>query len=260
MNMLAALGAAPPVYAHLPMILGPDGGKLSKRHGAVDVLAYREGGFLPEALINYLARLGWSHGDQEIFSLDELTRLFDVDDVNHSASSFDPAKMRWLNQQYIIAADAARLGPLLAQQLATLGIDVASGPAPELVADAYRERADTLLEMAEACRYCYEDFEAIDPGAAKKHLRPVVLEPLRALRQRLAGTSWAAPDLGDAVRTTAEDFGINMGKLGQPVRVAVTGGSASPSLDITLALIGRDRVLKRLDTAIGQIEARAAAV
>jgi glutamyl-tRNA synthetase len=209
--------------------------------------------------LNYLARLGWSHGDQEIFSRDELIRLFDIDDVNHSASSFDPEKMRWLNQQYIIAAEAARLGPLLEQHLVALGVDVASGPAPERAADAYRERAETLVGMAEACRYCYEEFEAVDPGAAKKHLRPVVLEPLRALRERLAGGGWTASEIGDAVQATAEAFGINMGKLGQPVRVAVTGGSASPSLDVTLELVGRDRALRRLDAAIAHIEARAAA-
>ena len=259
-NMLDALGVERPAYAHLPMILGPDGAKLSKRHGAVDVRDYREEGFLPEALLNYLVRLGWSHGDQEIFSIDEMISLFDVADVNQSASAFNPDKLLWLNQQYIIATPAERLGDRLEPFLRRIGLDPANGPSPAAVAEAYRERAQTLLEMAESARYAYEDFEAPDPAAAKKHLRPVVLEPLRDARSRIAALADFEPEaITESIRAAAEAHGINMGKLGQPIRVAVTGGAVSPPLDVTLGLVGQARTIARLDRAITLIEERAAA-
>lgn len=257
MNMLAALGAALPAYAHLPMILGSDGAKLSKRHGAVDVREYREQGYLPEALLNYLVRLGWSHGDQEVFSLDEMIRLFDIVDVNASASAFNPEKLKWLNQQHIIAMPAERLGQRLTPYLVKAGLDPTDGPEPARVADGFRERAETLVKMAEDCRYCYEDFDAIDPAAAKKYLRPVILAPLRDLVGRLQALDhWTAGSISSAIDACAEDHGINMGKLGQPLRVGVTGGSVSPPIDVTLALVGRQRTLARLEHAIALIEAR----
>ena len=260
MNMLAALGAEPPVYAHLPMILGPDGAKLSKRHGAVDIRDYRERGFLPEALLNYLARLGWSHGDQEVFSISELIELFDIADVNQSASSFNPEKLLWLNQQHIINAPAERIGGALVPYLEQAGLDPDNGPAPEDVADGFRERAETLQQMAASARYCYEDFEAIDPKAAKKNLRPVILEPLKAARERLAGLAeWTPDSIANVVSEVAASFDINMGKLGQPIRVAVTGGPVSPPIDVTVWLVGQARVVRRLDDAIGIITARATA-
>jgi glutamyl-tRNA synthetase len=260
MNMLAALGAAPPAYAHLPMILGSDGAKLSKRHGAVDVREYREQGYLPEALLNYLVRLGWSHGDQEIFSMEEMIRLFDITDVNPSASAFNPEKLRWLNQQHIIAMPAGALGERLVPYLRRAGLDPSRGPKPARVAEGYRERAETLVQMAASCRYCYEDFEEIDPAAAKKHLRPVILEPLKDVAGRFRSlSSWTEEGISAALRACAAAFDINLGKLGQPVRVAVTGGSVSPPIDVTLALVGRERTLARLDRAIDLLEARTAA-
>jgi glutamyl-tRNA synthetase len=259
MNMLAALGATLPAYAHLPMILGPDGAKLSKRHGAVDVREYRDQGYLPEALLNYLVRLGWSHGDQEVFSIDEMIRLFDIADVNASASAFNPEKLRWLNQQYIIAMNAERLGHLLTPYLVKAGLDPTHGPDPARVADGFRERAETLVQMAQSCRYCYADFDEIDAAAAKKHLRPVILGPLRDVTARFrALEAWNEEGISRAIETCAADHGINMGKLGQPLRVAVTGGSVSPPIDVTLALVGQHRTLARLDHAIALIEARAA--
>ena len=185
MNMLAALGAEVPVYAHLPMILGPDGAKLSKRHGAVDIREYQEQGYLPEAMLNYLVRLGWSHGDQELFSVDEMIKLFDIADVNQSASSFNPEKLLWLNQQHIMAKPGERIGEQLVPYLQAVGLDPDDGPAPEDVAEGFRERAETLLHMAASARYCYEDFDAIEPKAAKKNLRPIILEPLKAARDKL---------------------------------------------------------------------------
>ena len=259
MNMLSALGVEPPAYAHLPMIHGPDGGKLSKRHGAVDVRDYRDQGYLPAALLNYLVRLGWSHGDQEIFTIDEMIRLFDVADVNASAAAFSPDKLRWVNQQHIIAMPADELGRHLRPFLERAGLDPANGPDPARVADGYRERADTLVQMAESCRYCYEDFDEIDPAAAKKHLRPVVLAPLEDVMQRLAALpDWSEKDIARAIEDCAAAFDLNLGKIGQPLRVAVSGGAVSPPIDVTLALVGRERTLARLERAIRLVRSRAA--
>jgi glutamyl-tRNA synthetase len=244
MNMLQALRASPPAYAHLPMILGPDGAKLSKRHGAVDIREYQEQGYLPEAMLNYLVRLGWSHGDQEIFAVEEMIDLFDIANVNQSASSFNPEKLLWINQQHIIAAPVERLGKALVPYLREAGLDPANGPDPVWVAEGFHERADTLLQMAASARYCYEDFEVIEPTAAKKNLRPVILEPLRAVRE--------------VIHAVAADYDLSLGKLGQPVRVAVTGGPVSPPIDVTVWLVGKERTLKRLDGAIELVNARAA--
>ena len=258
MNMFAALGAKAPVFAHLPMILGPDGAKLSKRHGAVDIREYRELGYLPEAMLNYLVRLGWSHGDQEVFSAEEMIKLFDVADVNQSASSFNPEKLLWLNQQHIIAAPAEKLGEALRPYLERAGLDPDLGPAPEALADGFRERAETLQQMVENSRYCYADFEEIDAKAAKKNLRPVILEPMRVIRDRLAELpKWTKAAIADAIEQVAGEFEVNMGKLGQPVRVAVTGGAVSPPIDVTVWLVGRERTIERLDRSIESIEARA---
>lgn len=258
MNMLQALGAEPPVYAHLPMILGPDGAKLSKRHGAVDIREYEDQGYLPEAMLNYLVRLGWSHGDQEIFNVDEMIELFDVNDVNQSASSFNPEKLLWINQQHIIATPAAKLGEALMPFLVRAGLDPLEGPDPEHIATGFHERADTLLHMAASARYCYEDFDVIDAKSAKKHLRPVILEPFKVARERLAALEhWGQTGIHEVIESVATDFDINMGKLGQPVRVAVTGGPVSPPIDITLWLVGQERTIRRMDHAIGLIEARA---
>jgi len=259
-HMLRALDLPVPAYAHLPMILGEDGSRLSKRHGAVNVLEYREQGYLPEALLNYLVRLGWSHGDQEIFSLDEMIELFDLADVNASASRFDNEKLRWLNQQYIQAGDPKVLAPLLAGQLASEGMDPADGPDLVAVVDAYRERAVTLRELAESCWYLFRDFDAPDAAAAKKHLRPVVLAPMQQFRERCERLSeWRREDLHEAIQCSAEDHGLGFGKLGQPLRVALTGGGVSPPIDVTAELVGRQRALQRLDAALGLIRQRAAA-
>jgi len=260
MNMLAALGAEPPAYAHLPMILGPDGAKLSKRHGAVDIREYREQGYLPEAMLNYLVRLGWSHGDQEVFTAEEMIEYFDIADVNQSASAFNPEKLLWLNQQHIMAAPVARIAAALVPYLEQAGLDPAAGPPAEQVAEGFRERAETLLHMAASARYCYEDFDVIEPNAAKKHLRPVILEPLVAARDRLAALAdWERQGIHDAIEATAAEFELNLGKLGQPIRVAVTGGPVSPPIDVTLQLVGQARTIGRLNRVIEMIRERAAA-
>jgi len=259
MNMLAALGADIPSYAHLPMILGADGAKLSKRHGAVDIRDYREQGYLPEAMLNYLARLGWSHGDQEVFSIQEMIDLFDIADVNQSASSFNAEKLLWLNQQHIMGAPIERIGKELLPYLEAAGLDPNNGPDPVNVADGFRERAETLAQMAASARYCYEDFEVIDPKAAKKNLRPVILEPLQTARDKLSELpEWTQEGIAKSIENVAESFEINMGKLGQPIRVAVTGGAVSPPIDVTVWLVGKERTLKRLDHALDLIKKRAA--
>jgi len=259
LNMLDALGAQHPSYAHLPMILGPDGAKLSKRHGAVDVREYREQGYLPEALINYLVRLGWSHGDQEIFTIDEMIQLFDISGVNASASAFNPEKLLWLNQQHIIATPTERLGELLAPFLQSAGIDISDGPDPAAVAAGFHERAETLVQMAESCRYCYEDFAEFDANAAKKNLRPVILKPLQDVKSRFEAISeWNEDAITVAIEQCVAAHEIKMGKLGQPIRVAVTGGAVSPPIDVTLSLVGKQRTLARLQIAIDFIKDRAA--
>ncbi len=255
MNILRALGVTPPLYGHVPMILGDDGKRLSKRHGAVSVMQYREEGYLPEALLNYLARLGWSHGDQEIFTLDEMIRLFDIKDVNNSASAFNTGKLQWLNQQYLKSGDPAHVAHHLSWHMGNLGIDPATGPDLAEVVVAQRERAKTLVEMAQNSVYFYQDFTAYDAKAAAKNLQPGVLVPLKALRQALAqAETWSDAAIHAVIEAVAAQHELAMGKLAQPLRVALTGGGVSPPIDVTTRLIGRERALQRLDKAIVFIE------
>ncbi|MGE5624031.1 MAG: glutamate--tRNA ligase [Bacillota bacterium] len=254
MNILKALGVTPPQYAHLPMILGPDGTKLSKRHGAVSVMQYREDGFLPEAVLNYLVRLGWSHGDQEVFGRAEMVDLFDIKDVNASASAINPQKLLWLNQHYIKTGDLKRLGAELGWHLARLGVDVSRGPSLEKLVQAQQERAKTFKEMAESSRFFFEEPKEFDPEAAAKNLIAETLPGLEALKARFEGLQeWSKETLHGALNTAAESLGLKLGKLAQPLRVAVTGGGVSPPIDVTLALLGRERSLQRLDRAIAHI-------
>jgi glutamyl-tRNA synthetase len=251
MNMLRAMGAEPPVYAHLPMILGPDGTKLSKRHGAVSVLAYREEGYLPEALLNYLARLGWSHGDQEIFTLEEMTALFDIADVNKSASAINPEKLAWINQQHLMRLPPARIVPELRWQLGRLGVTGADDATLEAVVLAQRERSKTLKEMAEASRFFFEAPVAYDEKAARKHLTAESAALLDQSKSALAALpDWQAPAIHGVIQSQAEAGGFGLGKVAQPIRVAVAGGSVSPPIDQTLAILGRQETLSRLDRAI----------
>ena len=255
-NLLKALGLPVPQYAHLPMILGDDGSRLSKRHGAVSVMQYQRDGFLPEALLNYLVRLGWSHGDQEIFTLDEMVALFDLSEVNKAPSTFNTEKLLWINQHYIKHDDPKRIARLLSPHLGELEIDPAEGPDLVAVVEAQRERARTLVELAQISAFYYRDFDQFDPKAAKKALKPAAIEPLKAAREELAKVSpWERPLIHDAIATTVERLETGFGKVALPVRVAVTGGAPSPDLDLTLALVGRDATLRRLDKAIAWIQA-----
>jgi glutamyl-tRNA synthetase len=247
MNMLLALGKAPPVYAHVPMILGPDGAKLSKRHGAVSVLEYQDQGYLPEALLNYLVRLGWSHGDQEYFTRDEMIAAFDVRDINKSASALNPDKMLWLNQQHLIRAQPKDVIPHLRWHLARLGVYSQDDALLEGIVLAQRERSKTLKEMAEASRFFFVDAVTLDAKAADKHLTPEARGLLRELTARFASLpDWSAAALHGALEAFATEKGLGLGKVAQPLRVAVTGGTISPPIDQTLALLGETKSLARL--------------
>jgi glutamyl-tRNA synthetase len=251
MNMLRALGHEPPRYAHVPMILGADGSRLSKRHGAVSVLQYRDEGFLPEALLNYLVRLGWSHGDQEIFSLDEMVSLFDVAAVNTSAAAFNPEKLLWLNQHYIKTGDLSHVARHLAFHLGRLGIDPASGPPMTAIVEAQRERAKTLVEMAGNSEFFYREFADYDAKAAAKHLRPELLAPLQALHARFTNVSeFSAEAIHNLIEEIGSAHGLDFGKFAQPLRVVLTGRGVSPPIDVTAAILGREKCLKRIERGV----------
>jgi glutamyl-tRNA synthetase len=250
-NMLLALGATPPVYAHVPMILGADGAKLSKRHGAVSVLQYREEGYLPEALLNYLVRLGWSHGDQEVFSMEEMTQFFDIHDVNKSASAFNGEKLQWLNQQHMQRATSQRLAQFLLPHLQALGIENADSAKVAAVANAQRERAKTLKEMAANSVFFFRDFDAYDDKSAKKNLTPDAAPLMSAVRAELAALpEWQAKAIHGVIEAVAASKAVGLGKVAQPIRVAVSGTAVSPPIDGTLEILGRSLTLARIDRAI----------
>jgi glutamyl-tRNA synthetase len=250
-NILKALGAPIPEYAHVSMILGDDGAKLSKRHGAVGVMQYRDDGYLPEALLNYLVRLGWSHGDQEIFSMDELKTLFKLDDINKAASAFNTDKLIWLNQHYIKSLDPVYVASHLQWHMDDQKIDTSNGPALTEIVTALSERAKTLKELAASSRYFYEDFADFDEAQAKKHLRGVALEPLTLFNQKLSELNdWSVENIHNVIEATATELDVGMGKVGMPLRVAVTGAGQSPALDLTLFLIGKERSAQRISKAI----------
>ncbi|MEN1727188.1 MAG: glutamate--tRNA ligase [Pseudomonadota bacterium] len=258
-NIYRALGAEPPVFAHVPMILGNDGARLSKRHGAVSVIAWREAGYLPDALINYLARLGWSDGDEEVFSREQLVERFRIEDVNRKPSRFDTEKLNWLNQHYLREGDPAQLMTEVEWHFAQSDLSPENGPSLQALLSVQADRVETLCELVEQSRPFYSDFEAFDPGAAKKHLRPVAAEPLSALKQRLETLEdWSPEPLQAAVQATADDLEIGFGKIGMPLRVALMGHGQSPGINDTLWLVGRERSLARIEMALAFIAEREA--
>ena len=254
-NILKALGAELPKYAHVPMILGDDGARLSKRHGAVGVMQYRADGFMPEALLNYLVRLGWSYGDQEIFTVDEMIEFFDIKDINVSASTFNSEKLLWLNHQYIMHSDPARVAHHLSWHMGNLDIDPETGPDLVEVVRAQRERSKTLVDMAAESAFFYKEFTDYNEKAAKKNFKLGSDEVLQKLLDRFSELSeWRGDLLHDIVINTAETMQLKMGKVAQPLRVAVTGTSVSPAIDITLTLLGREKTLQRIQRAINHIK------
>ncbi len=250
-NILTALGANLPEYAHVPMINGSDGKKLSKRRDAVSVMQYRDDGYLKEAVINYLVRLGWSHGDQEIFSLDEMIEKFDIDDINKSSSSLSVEKLQWINQHYMKQMTPPKLAEALQFYLQQASLDVSQGPDLVDVMKVYQERCSTLVELVEDIRYFYEDVTEYNAKQAKKQFKPTAKAVLQALRNAYHELDdWAPENIQNIVEATVENLQIGFGKVGQPLRLAVTGHGKSPSIDITLALLGKDETLARLDKAI----------
>jgi glutamyl-tRNA synthetase len=253
-NILNALNSRLPKYAHLPMILGPDGARLSKRHGAVSVMQFRDEGYLPEALLNYLVRLGWSHGDQEIFSMDEMVEFFELNDVNVSASTFNMEKLLWLNHQYIMNGDPAHIARHLSWHMGQLGIDPTEGPHLVDVVKLLRERSKTLVEMAAASLYFYKEFDSYEEKAVKKNFTMGSDQVLARLHDELlAVIEWNAEKVHQVIVNLAEALGLNMGKVAQPLRVAICGSGVSPAIDLTLALLGREKTLSRIDNAINYI-------
>lgn len=259
-NLIQALGKQVPVYAHVPLILSPEGKKLSKSDGAASVLEYRDEGILPAALLNYLVRLGWSHGDQEYFSQAEMIKLFSIEGVNKSAASINPEKLTWLNQQHLKNIDNAELIAMVKPMFEETGIDLNMGPGFEELVQIQKERVSNLNELVAQSLCYYQDFDDYDANAAKKHLRPVVLEPFESLQKRLQDLeNWQTEKLGEEFEAVLNEYELKMPKLGQPLRVALTGAGMSPSIDVTLQLIGKDKTLNRMEKAIDFMRKRAAA-
>ena len=256
-NILKALGAPIPVYAHVSMINGDDGQKLSKRHGAVSVMQYRDEGYLPEALLNYLVRLGWGHGDQEIFTREEMIELFDIHSVSKSASAFNTDKLLWLNHHYIRESAPEYVAKHLEWHYRDQGIDTSNGPKLTEIVVMLAERCKTLKEMAAASRYFFEEFDGYDENAAKKHLKLAAIEPLEKIKEKLTALSvWDLHNTHEAIEQTAAELELGLGKVGMPLRVAVTGSGQSPSMDVTLVGIGQKRTLDRIQKAIDFIKSQ----
>jgi len=254
-NILKALNVDAPLYAHVPMILGDDGKRLSKRHGAVSVMQYKEEGFLPEALLNYLVRLGWSYGDKEIFSIDEMIEFFKTEDVNKAASSFNTEKLLWINQEYIKNSSPEHIARHLSSHLADVDVDPTVGSDIHRVISIHQERVKTLVELAQSIVYFYKDFDEFDVKAAKKNFKVDALIPLEKMQAEYSQLeSWKAEDIHKVITSVSEKLDLKMGKVAQPLRVAITGGAVSPSIDITAELIGRDRVVERISKAIKYIK------
>jgi glutamyl-tRNA synthetase len=221
-------------------------------------MQYKEDGFLPEALLNYLVRLGWSHGDQELFSRSEMVEFFDLAEVNRSPSAFNTDKLVWVNQQYIKAADPQRLAALVREFLDQQGVDTGDGPALVDVVEAQRERAGTLVDLAALCRFYYQDFDSFDAGATKKAFKGDADNALLFVRGKLESLDdWRREAIHQCVADAVEELGVGFGKVAMPLRIAVTGGAASPDLDLTVHLVGRAATLRRIDRAVAYIQNQA---
>ena len=245
-NILKAMGAPLPIYAHLPMILGEDGERLSKRHGAVSVMQYFEDGYLPEALLNYLSRLGWSHGDDEVFDMAEFVNWFGLDKVSKSPAQFNPEKLLWINQQHMKRADNARLATLVAPFMVRDGCDISTGPELEKVCELLKERVNTVAELADAAVYFYRRLSPTTE-LESEHCTNENRANITEFAARLSGAEWNREALGLALKAFAADKGVKLGKIAMPLRVMVTGEAHTPSIDAVLELLGRDEVLARLE-------------
>jgi glutamyl-tRNA synthetase len=249
-NVYRALGASLPLFAHVPMILGADGERLSKRHGAVSVMQYHEEGYLPEALVNYLARLGWSHGDDEVFSTAQLVEWFDLRHISRSPAQFNPEKLGWLNHEYIKVADDARLGREVAQRLEAAGVSLVDGPLPLEAVKLFKDRARTLVELADGARLLYAPAEPT-PELLAQHVTDAVRGPLRELANELATLAWTREEIGALVKRSAAKHSLKLPQLMMPLRAIIAGTGQTPSLDAVIALSPRERVLGRLERYLG---------
>ena len=241
-----------PDFVHLPMILGPDGSRLSKRHGAMNVLHYKEEGFSSEALLNYLVRLGWSKGDQEIFSIQEMIDGFDLVGINKASAKFDIEKLRWVNQQHLLNTDDSELKMMLEARS-----DAAKGLNDEVMTNfinAYKNRANTINDLVSSCDNLFSDEIKYDQASADKFLKKAILSPLKDVVDALKRSEWNQESISEALKSVCEKHEIGFGKIGQPIRIAVTGGTQSPSIDQTLILLDQSIVVDRIEAAIGYIE------
>jgi len=248
-NIIRALGAEPPVFAHLPTVLTPEGDKLSKRHGAKSVLQYRDEGYLPEAIVNYLARLGWAHGDDEIFTREQLIEWFDLEGLSSSPGRFDPDKLRWVNQEHLKRLPEEELGRRFVPYLRAAGLDPDRGPAPGTVAVLLRERVSTLVEMADAARYFY-DAPSVLPEMLRERMTDAVRPALWQLLEVFATTDWTAQSIQSAIRTAAGANKLKPPQLMMALRALVTGQPQTPAIDAVLAVLGRDRARERIETGL----------
>ena len=254
-NILDALGVSLPNYAHIPMILGVDGKKLSKRDAASSVLKYRDNGYLPEALLNYLVRLGWSKGDQEIFSVEEMISNFDLKNVNKSAACINPKKLLWLNQHYLKKSDNKLLANMLEILFAEMSVSMNFGPNLEDLIEVQKQRTDTVKDMAKESIFFYKDFGQYDIKLAEKYFRPTILEVFKSLYEEFTiNNNWNNESIKSIIDRLTSKFDIKISKLAQPLRVAVTGTNISPSINDTLRLLGQEKSLDRLKRAIKYIE------
>lgn len=255
--LYSALGLPIPRFAHVPMILGSDRQRLSKRHGATSVQAYKEMGYFPQALVNYLARLGWSYGDQEVFSFEELVQKFRLEDVGKSPAVFNPQKLLWLNHVYMKTLPVAIIAEQLLPFMKANGIEADSGPQLWLRIETLRERSKTLVEMAEWMRLYYAETLEYDPKASERYLKPEILPALKALLEGLESRERIdEDDAKEVFSRTLEVYGLSLGELAQPVRVALTGGTVSPGIFEVIAAMGKAKVIKRLKEAVSFISQR----
>ena len=256
-NLYEALGWDVPKFAHVPMILGSDGSRLSKRHGALNLLSYRDDGFLPEALLNYLVRLGWSSGDQEIFSIGEMIELFELENINNSPASFNQEKLDWMNQSYIKTTSLSNLIQHLSWHLERLNINLDSGPSISDLVEFLRERSKSLVDMAQSCVMFYTDLDGFDEAQANKTFKVNSKEVLEDLLDRLSVINdWNAENIHSVIESICEARSIGFGKVGQPFRLALSGDGKSGSIDISAQFVGKERTLSRLKMAIDWINSQ----
>ncbi len=250
-NIYQALGADLPKFAHLPMILGDDGARLSKRHGAVGVMEYAKDGYLPEAVLNYLVRLGWSHEDKELFTKEEMIELFDLKKVNKAPSAFNTSKLNWINQQYIQQADSSRLADLLKTRLDVLGVIVPDSINLVQVVDMFKSRAVTINEMADSALFLFDDIKQYDEKAVKKVFKQSAVLPFETLINKMSAVEdWADANLHGLIEDTVNELEVGFGKVGQPLRVALTGQSSGPANDEIMQVLGKQESINRTQNAL----------